>query len=54
MKTGFYKLIKENLQDTFEETECEFENKIGFLGQIMIQGLINKREGEDNEQDSDT
>lgn len=45
IKTGFYRLLKENLQDTFEDTFNKFSEHIGFLGQVMIQGLINNGDG---------
>lgn len=51
MKTGFYKLIEDNLQDDFDSTYEEFNNHIGFLGQIMIQGLLNRNGGDKDEED---
>ena len=50
IKTGFYKLLEDNLKRNFDETVKYFDNKIGFLGQIMIQGLLNRKEGDDNEE----
>lgn len=51
MKTGFYKLIEDNLQDDFDSTYEEFNNHIGFLGQVMIQGLLNRNGCDKNEED---
>lgn len=51
MKTGFYKLIEDNLQNDFEATYEEFNEQIGFLGQIMIQGLLNRNGDDKNEED---
>lgn len=51
MKTGFYKLIEDNLQDDFDSTYEEFNNRIGFLGQILIQGLLNRNGGDKDEED---
>lgn len=51
LKTGFYKLIQENLKENFEDNYGEFNEQIGFLGQIMIQGLLNNKGGEENEKD---
>lgn len=50
IKTGFYKLLEENLKNTFDETITEFNDEIGFLGQIMIQGLLKNRGDDDNEE----
>ncbi len=49
METGFYKLIKENLENTFEETIEKFNDEIGFLGRVLIQNLIRLKEREDEE-----
>lgn len=49
METGFYKLIKENLENTFEETIEKFNNEIGFLGKVLIQNLIRLKERENEE-----
>ena len=51
IKTGFYKLLEDNLKNTFEETITEFNEQVGFLGQIMIQGLLNNK-GDDNNEES--
>lgn len=51
IKTGFYKLIEDNLQCNFEKTYAKFDKKIGFLGQIMIQGLLNRSGGDKDEED---
>ncbi|WP_018306974.1 AAA family ATPase [Desulfitobacterium hafniense] len=51
MKTGFYKLLENEIEDSFEKTFNKFDEQIGFLGQIMIQRLIKKRsdnQGEEN------
>ncbi len=42
MKTGFYKLLEEEIEDTFEKTFEKFDSQVGFLGQIMIQRLTKK------------
>lgn len=51
MKTGFYKLIEDNLQKDFDATYEKFNEQIGFLGQIMIQGLLNRSRGDEIEKD---
>lgn len=51
MKTGFYKLIGDNLKEDFEKTYKSFHKQIGFLGQIMIQGLLNRNRGDEDEKD---
>ena len=51
MKTGFYKLIEDNLQIDFDATYEKFNEQIGFLGQIMIQGLLNRSGGDEDEED---
>lgn len=51
MKTGFYKLIEDNLQNDFDLTYEKFNSHVGFLGQIMIQGLLNRNGGDKNEED---
>lgn len=43
VKTGFYQLIEKNLKSTFEESLNEFDGKVGFLGQILMQSLLNKK-----------
>jgi predicted ATPase len=43
IKTGFYKLLENEIEDNFEKTFKKFDEQIGFLGQIMIQRLIGKR-----------
>lgn len=43
IKTGFYRLLEDEIEDTFEETFKKFDEKIGFLGQILIQRLTQKR-----------
>ncbi len=49
IKTGFYKLLEDEIEDSFEETFEKFDDQIGFLGQIMIQRLIQKRGDEHDE-----
>ena len=49
METLFNKLIKENLENTFEETIEKFNNEIGFLGKVLIQNLIRLKERENEE-----
>ena len=51
VKTGFYKLIEDNLQKDFEATYEKFNEQIGFLGQIMIQGLLNRSGDDEDEED---
>lgn len=51
IKTGFYKLLQENLCSNFDKTLDLFENHVGSLGQIMIQGLLQKEGRADNEED---
>lgn len=51
VKTGFYKLLKDNVKNSFEETYNCFEEQIGFLGQIMIQGIINNKGDDHDEKD---
>ncbi|WP_242844771.1 hypothetical protein [Clostridium botulinum] len=43
IKTGFYRLLENEIEDSFEKTFNKFDEQIGFLGQIMIQRLIGKR-----------
>ncbi|WP_242662019.1 AAA family ATPase [Desulfitobacterium hafniense] len=43
IKTGFYKLLEEEIEESFEETYKKFDERIGFLGQILIQRLTKKR-----------
>lgn len=43
IKTGFYKLLEDEIEESFEETYEKFGEKIGFLGQILIQRLTQKR-----------
>lgn len=43
IKTGFYKLLEDEIEDSFDKTFLKFDEQIGFLGQIMIQRLIGKR-----------
>jgi predicted ATPase len=43
VKTGFYQLIEKELKSTFDESLEEFEGKVGFLGQILMQSLLNKK-----------
>lgn len=49
IKTGFYKLLEEETCISYEKTIEKFHNQVGFLGQIMIQGLLNKQ-GESNDE----
>ncbi len=50
IKTGFYKLLQENLCSDFEATFNLFHGHVGSLGQIMIQGLLQKEGSADNEE----
>lgn len=50
VKTGFYRLIEKELGTTFNETFNKFGGKIGFLGQVLMQSLVNKK-GEVHEED---
>ncbi|NCB42200.1 MAG: hypothetical protein EOM59_06230 [Clostridia bacterium] len=49
IKTGFYKLLENEIEDSFEKTFDKFDEQIGFLGQILIQRLIRKRDNQDEE-----
>lgn len=44
VKTGFYQLIEKELESTFDESFEKFDQKVGFLGQVLMQSLINKKE----------
>lgn len=50
VKTGFYKLIEDNLSYDFDSTLDEFNNHVGSLGQIMIQGLLTRKGREEDEE----
>lgn len=50
IKTGFYKLLEDEIGDSFEETFQKFNEQIGFMGQIMIQRLIKRKEDIANEE----
>ncbi|OSA94590.1 AAA family ATPase [Clostridium niameyense] len=43
VKTGFYRLIEKELDNTFDESIKKFDGKVGFLGQILMQSLLNKK-----------
>jgi predicted ATPase len=43
IKTGFYQLIEKEIENTFEESFNKFDQKVGFLGQVLMQSLINKK-----------
>lgn len=49
-KTGFYKLINDEISNDFDSTLKKFNGQVGFLGQIHIQRLVNLGGG-DNEKD---
>lgn len=50
IKTGFYQLIERELESDFEKTFKKFDNNVGYLGQVLIQSLVNKavKENEEN------
>lgn len=50
IKTGFYKLLQENLRNDFEDTISFFNGHVGSLGEIMIQGLLQKKGSADDEE----
>lgn len=50
IKTGFYKLIENEIEDNFEKTFEKFDKKVGFLGQIMIQRMIRRQEDSTDEE----
>ncbi|WP_310832322.1 AAA family ATPase [Paenibacillus pedocola] len=43
IKTGFYQLIEQELGRNFEESYSNFDENVGFLGQILMQSLLNKK-----------
>lgn len=47
IKTGFYQLIEKELDSTFDESLNKFDGKVGFLGQILMQSLLNKKRDAD-------
>lgn len=47
VKTGFYQLIEEKLGRNFDSTYRKFDNEVGFLGQLLIQSLLKKRESDE-------
>ncbi|MGE7827331.1 AAA family ATPase [Paenibacillus sp. NPDC093718] len=47
VKTGFYQLIEKELDKNFDTTYRKFDNEVGFLGQILIQSLLKKRESDE-------
>lgn len=52
VKTGFYKLIQDELENSFDGTIEKFGGSVGFLGRVLIQSLIkSKEQGEQNEED---
>lgn len=42
-KTGFYQLIEKEIENTFEESFSKFNEKIGFLGQVLMKSLVKKK-----------
>ena len=50
IKTGFYQLIERELESDFEKTFKKFDNNVGYLGQVLIQSLVNKavKDNEEN------
>ncbi|MBK1811645.1 AAA family ATPase [Clostridium sp. YIM B02505] len=50
IKTGFYQLIERELESDFEKTLEKFEKNVGYLGQVLIQSLVNKavKDNEEN------
>lgn len=53
VKTGFYQLIEKELNTSFEESLKKFNGNVGFLGQILMQSLVNKKR-DINEENNDT
>ena len=47
LKTGFYKLIEDELQDDFEATMDYFNNRVGSLGQMLMLDLLRERGKQD-------
>lgn len=44
IKTGFYQLIKQELADSFDESLDKFEGQVGFLGKVLMQSLLSKKD----------
>ena len=44
IKTGFYQLIKQELADSFDESLDKFEGQVGFLGKVLMQSLLTKKD----------
>ncbi|GIP52914.1 hypothetical protein J42TS3_19490 [Paenibacillus vini] len=47
VKTGFYQLIEKELGRNFDDSYEKFEGNLGFLGQILMQSLLKKRESDE-------
>lgn len=50
LKTGFYKLIEDELKNDFDSTMVHFNNRVGSLGQMLMLDLLSEKEKE-NEND---
>ncbi len=47
IKTGFYQLIEKELGRNFNESYRKFEGDLGFLGEILMQSLLKKRDSDE-------
>ncbi|EXM39899.1 hypothetical protein RASY3_09210, partial [Ruminococcus albus SY3] len=49
LKTGFYKLIEDNLKEDFEATMKYFNDRVGSLGQMLMLDLLSEQENENDQ-----
>lgn len=49
VKTGFYQLIEKELDESFYDTMNRFQDKVGYLGQVLIQSLISQKDNSHEE-----